>query len=97
MNALGQRAKILTQILVVVGFRVVEAYFEDPTGWRIWPAGRYLPSAEVRLVLRVQRRWAFGGSIARNAGAGDGSRSRAGIRSEGPRPAEICRSVLPSS
>jgi transposase len=55
-NALGQRAKILTQILGFGGFRVVETYFEDPAGRRVWPAGTYLPSREVRLVHRVQRR-----------------------------------------
>lgn len=56
-NALGQRAKILTQILGFDGFRVVEAYFEDRWGRRVWPVGTHLPSAEVRLVLRVGRRW----------------------------------------
>jgi transposase len=56
-DALGQRAKILTQILGVNGFRVAEASFEDPQGRRVWPVGTYLPPPEVRLVLRVERRW----------------------------------------
>ena len=36
---------------------MTEAYFEAPDGKRIWPVGTYLPPPEVRLVLRVERRW----------------------------------------
>lgn len=57
---MGQRARILTQILGVYGFKVAEAYFETPEGQRVWPVGNYLLPAEVCLVLRLERRWAHG-------------------------------------
>ena len=57
---MGQRASILTQILGVYGFRVTETYFETPRGQRVWPVGQYLLPADVRLVLRLERRFARG-------------------------------------
>lgn len=54
---LGQRTKILTQILGFYGWKVVEVSFEEPAGGRIWPVGSLLLDGDVRLVLRVERRW----------------------------------------
>jgi transposase len=55
---LGQRAKILTQILGFDGWRVVDAFFEWPDGRRVWPIGKaYVPPPETRLVIQVKRRW----------------------------------------
>jgi len=57
---MGQRSTILTQILGVYGFKVAEAYFETSWGQRVWPVGHYLLPADVRLVLRLERRFARG-------------------------------------
>src|SRR5688500_7164002 len=54
---LGQRNKILTQILGCEGWRVVEVFCEAPDGTRVWPVVTYLPPPEVRVVFRVERRW----------------------------------------
>lgn len=54
---MGQHAKILTQLLGFDGWKVVESYFEAPDGSRVLPLGTYLLPMEVRLVLRVARRW----------------------------------------
>jgi transposase len=53
----GQRARILTQVLGFDGWKVVEAWFEHSDGTRIWPIGTYVPPADMSLVLRVERRW----------------------------------------
>jgi transposase len=57
---MGQRAKILTQILGIYGWKVVELYFEAPDGHRVVPVRDYLLSTSVRVVLRVERRFARG-------------------------------------
>ena len=57
---MGQRARILTQILGVYGWEVAEAFFETLEGHRVWPVGNYLLPPEVILVLRLTRRWARG-------------------------------------
>lgn len=54
---LGQRTRILTQLLGFDGWRVAEAYFEAPDGTRVVPVGTYLPPPETRLVCRMERRW----------------------------------------
>lgn len=54
---MGQRTKILTQILGFNGWRVVEVSFENPDGKRVWPVGSHLLPTDTRLVLRVERRW----------------------------------------
>jgi YD repeat-containing protein len=54
---LGQRTRILTQLFGFDGWRVAEAYFEAPDGAWVVPVGTYLPPPEVRLVVRMQRRW----------------------------------------
>jgi len=54
---LGQRAKILTQILGFNGWKVTEVWFEAPDGTRVWPVGSCVLPQEVRLVLGVARRW----------------------------------------
>jgi len=56
---MGQRARILTEILGFRGWRVKEAFFEDANGQLIFPLkgmGRPFPGS--RLVLRLVRRWA---------------------------------------
>lgn len=54
---LGQRTRILTQLFGFDGWKVAEAYFEAPDGSRVVPVGVYLPPPEVRLVVRLERRW----------------------------------------
>ncbi len=36
---------------------MTEAYFEDPDGKRVNPVGAYVPPPEVRLVVRMERKW----------------------------------------
>jgi len=54
---LGQRAVILTQILGFHGWRVLDTWWEAPDGARVWSLGTNVLPPEVRLVLRVSRRW----------------------------------------
>jgi transposase len=55
---MGQRSRILAQVLGFVGFRVVESYFENSDGARVWDAPGWRPPPTTRLVLRIERKWA---------------------------------------
>lgn len=55
---MGQRTRILTEILGFNGWKVREAYFEDAQRTRFEPVAGYGVLPETRLVLRVERRWA---------------------------------------
>jgi transposase len=57
---MGQRTKILTQILGFYGWKVAEHYFEAQDGHRVLPVRDYLLPARVRVVLRVERRFLRG-------------------------------------
>jgi len=54
---MGQRAKILTEILGFDGWKVKEAFFESAEGKRVTPVGSLSLLRETRLVLMVERRW----------------------------------------
>jgi hypothetical protein len=54
---LGQRTRILTQLFGFDGWRVTEAYLEDAEGKKVNPVGAYVPPPEVRLVVRMERKW----------------------------------------
>ena len=54
---MGQRAKILTEILGFDGWKVKEAFFESAAGERVVPVGRLAMLRETRLVVVVERRW----------------------------------------
>lgn len=53
---MGQRAKILSQILGFDGWKVVDCWFEAEDGRRWYGAG-FMPPPELPLVLAVERRW----------------------------------------
>lgn len=55
---MGQRVRILTEILGFNGWKVREAYFEDAKGKRIEPIAGCGMLPEIRLILRTERRWA---------------------------------------
>lgn len=55
---MGQRAKILTEILGFRGWKVKEMFFEDKDGTRLAVIPGYAPGATGQLVLRVERKWA---------------------------------------
>ncbi|XXY54990.1 hypothetical protein WME91_28045 [Sorangium sp. So ce269] len=71
---MGQRTRILTEILGFNDWKVREAYFEDAQRTRFEPLAGYGVLPETRLVLRVERRWAMEGH-----GAMGGDPSRRGI------------------
>ncbi|MGH2998738.1 MAG: hypothetical protein ACRDNM_05490, partial [Gaiellaceae bacterium] len=54
---MGQRGRILTEILGFDGWKVKEAYFESAAGARVEPAGPLVMLRATRLVLVVERRW----------------------------------------
>jgi len=54
---MGQRARILTEILGFDGWRVKDAFFENADGQRVIPARDYAPLREMKVVLVVERRW----------------------------------------
>jgi transposase len=54
---MGQRARILTEILGFDGWKVKEAFFESAEGKRVAPVGGLSLLRETRLVLVVERRW----------------------------------------
>jgi len=53
----GQRARILTEILGFDGWKVKEAFFESKSGARVVPIGTLALVRETRLVVVVERRW----------------------------------------
>lgn len=55
---MGQRGKILTEILGVRGWKVIEVFYEDKDGKRLMVIPGYGPGATGQLVLRVVRTWA---------------------------------------
>ena len=54
---MGQRARILTEILGFDGWKVSEAFFESASGERVEAIGGLSLLRETRLVLAVERRW----------------------------------------
>jgi len=54
---MGQRARILTEILGFDGWKVKEVFFESAAGVRVVPVGGLSPLRGTRLVLVVERRW----------------------------------------
>ncbi len=54
---MGQRARILTEILGFDGWKVKEVFFESACGQRVEPFGRLALLREARIVLVVERRW----------------------------------------
>lgn len=55
---MGQRARMLTEILGVQGWNIVEAYFETEQGARFDHLSAVTMLLNMTLVLRVKRRWA---------------------------------------
>jgi transposase len=53
----GQRARILTEIVGFDGWKVSDAFFESATGQRVQPVGGFAPLRDTRLVLVLERRW----------------------------------------
>jgi len=54
---MGQRARILTEILGFDGWKVKATFFETADGRRVDPVGGVALLRETRLVLAVERRW----------------------------------------
>jgi transposase len=54
---MGQRVRILTEILGFDGWKVAEAFFESASGQRLRPVGGFAMIRETRLVLVLGRRW----------------------------------------
>ena len=54
---MGQRSRIVAQVLGFVGWKVREAFFENDKGERIEPVDGCEVPAGLLLVLRVERRW----------------------------------------
>lgn len=54
---MGQRARILTEILGFKGWKIVDALFEGKDGQLVFPLRDFALLPEVRLVLRVERQW----------------------------------------
>jgi transposase len=54
---MGQRGRILTDILGFDGWKVTEAFFESAAGKRVEPVGGLSLLRETRVVLVVERRW----------------------------------------
>lgn len=54
---MGQRARILTEILGFDGWRVKEVHFENAAGERVTPGAVYAALRETKVVLVVERRW----------------------------------------
>jgi transposase len=54
---MGQRARILTEILGFGGWKVTETFFESATGERVRPVGGFSMIRDTRLVFEVERRW----------------------------------------
>ena len=57
-SQMGQRARILTQIAGFTGWKVTDAYWENPTGKRFEQVGCYDVPIDAKLVLVMGRRWA---------------------------------------
>lgn len=54
---MGQRGRILAQVLGLPGFKVKEAYFENSCGERVEPIAGFDVARDARLVLEIERRW----------------------------------------
>jgi transposase len=54
---MGQRARILTEILGFDGWKVTGTFFESAAGERVRPVRGFALIRETRLVLTVERRW----------------------------------------
>src|SRR5262249_5732543 len=54
---MGQRSRELTQVFGYSGWGVKEMFFEDVQGRRVVPLAGYDVPQDVRVVLRVGRRW----------------------------------------
>ena len=55
---MGQRARILAQVLGLPGFKVIDTYFENDHGDRVESIAGYDVDRDARLVLVIERRWA---------------------------------------
>ena len=55
---MGQRARILAQVLGLPGFKVIDTYFENDHGERVEPIAGLDVDRDARLVLVIGRRWA---------------------------------------
>lgn len=54
---MGQRARILTEILGFDGWKVREVFFESASGERVVPVGGFAVLRETRVVVSMSRRW----------------------------------------
>ena len=54
---MGQRGRILTEILGFDGWKVTATFFESASGTRVEPVGGFAMLRETRLVLVAERRW----------------------------------------
>ena len=54
---MGQRARILTEILGFDGWKVTDTFFESAAGERVRPVRGFALIRDTRLVLTVERRW----------------------------------------
>ena len=54
---MGQRARILTEILGFDGWKVTDTFFESAAGVRVRPVRGFAFVRDARLVLVVERRW----------------------------------------
>lgn len=54
---MGQRSRILTEILGFDGWKVTETFFESASGQRVVAVSGFAPLRETRLVLVAERRW----------------------------------------
>jgi transposase len=54
---MGQRGRILTDILGFAGWKVKEVFFESAAGRRVEPVGGFALLREARVVLVIERRW----------------------------------------
>jgi len=54
---MGQRARILTEILGFDGWKVTDTFFETAAGERVHPVRGFALIRDTRLVLSVERRW----------------------------------------
>jgi transposase len=54
---MGQRSRILAQILGFAGFKVLEAFFEDADGVRLEGLTRSAVPLTASVVLRIERKW----------------------------------------
>lgn len=57
-DEMGQRSRIITEILDLPGWKVAETYFEARDGARVLPMPGHPMALGTTLVLLIERRWA---------------------------------------